>query len=216
MNYDHWRHYARGWVFHFLGKQDIAYEAFVAAFRADPRDVQAARHLAAIAAGRQRWDAAESWFEKVLELQPDDADTWFNLGFVREHAGQAESAIAAFAEAIRLKPAQDRAWYGKGLAHARLGQHDAAAEALQEAARLQPLNGEAFYQWGMALHHARRPDEMKGVVEALRAAGLRDGLKIMIGGAPMNDDAALYIGADAFGADASAAVKLANGWMGGK
>lgn len=59
-------------------------------------------------------------------------------------------------------------------------------------------------------------DEMKGVVEALKEAGLRDGLKIMIGGAPMNDDAALYIGADAFGADATVAVKLANGWMGGK
>ena len=59
-------------------------------------------------------------------------------------------------------------------------------------------------------------DEMKNVVEALKEAGLRDGLKIMIGGAPMNDDAAVYIGADAFGADATAAVKLADGWMGGK
>jgi methanogenic corrinoid protein MtbC1 len=59
-------------------------------------------------------------------------------------------------------------------------------------------------------------DEMKNVVEALKEAGLRDSIKIMIGGAPMSDDAAMYIGADAFGKDATAAVKLANGWIGGK
>jgi Flp pilus assembly protein TadD len=167
MNYDHWRHYARGWLFHFLGKEEIAYDAFVAAFRENPRDIQSARHLAAIAASRQRWDVAESWFEKVLELMPTDADTWFNLGFVREHGGKASTAIAAFKEAVRLKPTQDRAWYGMGLAHARLGQHDEAAAAFQEAVKLQPLNGEAYYQWGMALHHARRPEEVRAVVEKL-------------------------------------------------
>ena len=167
MNYDHWRNYARGWVFHFIGKPDIAYAAYAEAFRIDPRDVRPARHLAAIAADRQRWDLAESWFEKVLAVQPEDADTWFNLGFVREHAGKAEAAIIAFGEAVRLKPTQDRAWYGKGLAHARLGQHEAAADALREAANLQPMNGNAYYQWGMALHHARRPDEVKAVVEKL-------------------------------------------------
>lgn len=167
MNYDHWRHYARGWLFHFFGKADIAYEAFVAAFRENPRDIQSARHLAAIAAGKQRWDVAESWFEKVVELMPEDADTWFNLGFVREHGGKAAAAIAAFKEAVRLKPTQDRAWYGMGLAHARLGQHDEAAAAFQEAVKLQPLNGEAYYQWGMALHHARRPEEVQAVVEKL-------------------------------------------------
>lgn len=169
MNYEHWRHYARGWVFHFFGKADVAYEAFVAAHRADPRDVQSVRHLAAIAVGRQRWDVAEAWFEKVLELAPDDADTWFNLGFTRERSGRAEAAITAFREAVRLKPSQDRAWYGMGLAHARLGRHEDAAEALREAARLQPMNGEAFYQLGMALHHAHRPDEVKEVVVKLVA-----------------------------------------------
>jgi tetratricopeptide (TPR) repeat protein len=167
MNYDHWRHYARGWVFHFFGKTDAAYSAYVEAFRIDPKHVQSARHLAAIAAGRQRWDIAESWFEKVVELAPADADTWFNLRFVREHAGKPAAAITAFAEAVRLKPILDRAWYGMGLAHARLGQHDEAAKALQEAVRIQPMNGEAYYQWGMALHHAHRPDEVAAVVEKL-------------------------------------------------
>jgi methanogenic corrinoid protein MtbC1 len=59
-------------------------------------------------------------------------------------------------------------------------------------------------------------DQMRLTVEAIKEAGLRDKVKIMIGGAPMDDEAAKYIGADAFGADAGAAVKLAKQWMGGK
>ncbi|MGQ9792748.1 MAG: cobalamin B12-binding domain-containing protein [Anaerolineae bacterium] len=58
-------------------------------------------------------------------------------------------------------------------------------------------------------------DQMRLTVEAIKEAGLRDQVKIMIGGAPMDDDAAKYIGADAYGEDAAAAVKLANQWTGG-
>ena len=55
-------------------------------------------------------------------------------------------------------------------------------------------------------------DQMKATVDAIEAAGLRDSLKIMIGGAIMDDSAAKFIGADAYGADASAAVRLAKSW----
>ncbi len=57
-------------------------------------------------------------------------------------------------------------------------------------------------------------DQMKSTVEAIASAGLRDSVKIMIGGAPMDDNVARYVGADAYGADASAAVLLAKGWIG--
>jgi len=58
-------------------------------------------------------------------------------------------------------------------------------------------------------------DQMKLTVEAIREAGLRDSVKIMIGGAIMDDSSAKYAGADAYGADATAAVKLAKSWTGG-
>jgi hypothetical protein len=43
MNYEHWRHYARGWLFHFFDREDSAFEAFSQAFRIDPKDVKSAR-----------------------------------------------------------------------------------------------------------------------------------------------------------------------------
>jgi methanogenic corrinoid protein MtbC1 len=59
-------------------------------------------------------------------------------------------------------------------------------------------------------------DSMKQTIEAIKAAGLRDKVKVMIGGGQINDDIRKYAGADAFGRDAMAAVSLAKQWIGGK
>lgn len=59
-------------------------------------------------------------------------------------------------------------------------------------------------------------EQMKKTVEAIKKAGMRDRLKIMVGGTIMNEESARYVGADAYGADANAAVKLAKSWTGGK
>lgn len=57
-------------------------------------------------------------------------------------------------------------------------------------------------------------DAMKETVEAIREAGLRDGVKIMIGGGQVNDQIQEYAGADAYGKDAVAGVTLAKKWVG--
>jgi 5-methyltetrahydrofolate--homocysteine methyltransferase len=50
---------------------------------------------------------------------------------------------------------------------------------------------------------------MKAVVEAFRSAGLRDKVKIMVGGAPVTQQYAESIGADGYGESAATAVALA-------
>jgi len=49
---------------------------------------------------------------------------------------------------------------------------------------------------------------MQDVIEALEDIGLRDKVKVIVGGAPITQEFADQIGADGFGADASAAVRL--------
>jgi 5-methyltetrahydrofolate--homocysteine methyltransferase len=49
---------------------------------------------------------------------------------------------------------------------------------------------------------------MQATVTALKEAGLRDGVKVLVGGAPVTQEYANQIGADGFGADASRAVSL--------
>jgi 5-methyltetrahydrofolate--homocysteine methyltransferase len=52
-------------------------------------------------------------------------------------------------------------------------------------------------------------DEMPAVIKAVEEAGLRDRVKIMVGGAPVTQEFADEIGADGTAEDAAAAVKLA-------
>ncbi len=59
-------------------------------------------------------------------------------------------------------------------------------------------------------------DSMKETIEAITEAGLRDEVKIMIGGGQIDDRIRKYTGADAYGPDAMAAVSLAKEWAGGK
>lgn len=51
---------------------------------------------------------------------------------------------------------------------------------------------------------------MPEVIDALKEAGLRDQVKVMIGGAPVTQSYADEIGADGYAPDAASAVKLAN------
>ncbi len=59
-------------------------------------------------------------------------------------------------------------------------------------------------------------DSMKETIETVKSAGLRDKVKIMIGGGQISEEIKKYTGADAYGKDAMAAVTLAQGWIGGK
>lgn len=56
-------------------------------------------------------------------------------------------------------------------------------------------------------------DAMKKTVEAIQEAGLRDNLKIMIGGGQVDDTVKNYTGADAFGLNAMEAVSLCKRWV---
>jgi 5-methyltetrahydrofolate--homocysteine methyltransferase len=56
-------------------------------------------------------------------------------------------------------------------------------------------------------------DSMKETIDSIRAAGLRDSVKIMIGGGQIDEVVQEYTGADAYGRDAMAAVSLARKWL---
>ena len=59
-------------------------------------------------------------------------------------------------------------------------------------------------------------ESMKETVQAIEEAGLRDKVRIMIGGAQVTEQVKDYTGADAFGPDALTGVRLAKQWIGGQ
>jgi len=62
---------------------------------------------------------------------------------------------------------------------------------------------------GMSALLTTTMSSMGTTIEALKAAGLRDKVKIMVGGAPVTEEFAKSIGADAFAPDASSATRVA-------
>ena len=57
-------------------------------------------------------------------------------------------------------------------------------------------------------------DAMKQTIEAMKDAGLRDKVKVMIGGGQITEEVMKYTGADAYGKDAMTGVTLAKKWSG--
>ncbi len=57
-------------------------------------------------------------------------------------------------------------------------------------------------------------DSMKTIVDAIVAAGLRDQVKIMVGGAPADAQVQDYTGADGWGNDVGQALRLCAEWTG--
>jgi len=55
-------------------------------------------------------------------------------------------------------------------------------------------------------------DSMKETIEAIKDAGLRDKVKVMIGGGQITEEVMKYTGADAYGKDAMVGVSLAKKW----
>jgi methanogenic corrinoid protein MtbC1 len=54
---------------------------------------------------------------------------------------------------------------------------------------------------------------MKDTVDAIKAAGLRDKVKIIIGGNPVTKEACEQIGADAYTTNAAEGVRICQGWL---
>jgi 5-methyltetrahydrofolate--homocysteine methyltransferase len=58
-------------------------------------------------------------------------------------------------------------------------------------------------------------DSMKQTVDAVKSAGLREKVKICIGGGQIDDNVRKYTGADGWGPDAMTAVSFTRKWVGG-
>lgn len=76
-------------------------------------------------------------------------------------------------------------------------------------AKLQEVDANILGMSGF-LHLAS--ESMKRTVDALAEAGMRESVKVMIGGGQINEYLMNYTGADAWGNDAMAAVKIADEW----
>jgi len=146
----HWLHYQRARFYLTLRRPDAALAAFRAALDANPRFALAAADAGFQEASRDHWDAAEHFMQQAIDIEPENAEFWFNLGYVFQQQNKDADAIRCFERTVALRRGLDRAWFGLGLIHRRRGENEKAVSAFKVAAELQPMNPHAFYELAMA------------------------------------------------------------------
>ena len=84
--------------------------------------------LAYLLSARKDNEGAVEAFQTALRLDPGDADTRFNYGYLLHQLGRQDEAAGEFREVTRAAPKIDRAWYG-------LGTHPAGARPVPGSCR---------------------------------------------------------------------------------
>lgn len=108
---------------------------------------------------------AEALLRKAIEVEPDYAPAWFNLGFLIQKREDHNEALRCFDMAIRFSEKMDRAHYGRALSLIALNRPEEAKAALQRTIDLQPMGPYGYYQ--LANLHHRLGDE-KAYVQVVR------------------------------------------------
>src|SRR5262245_57805245 len=91
---------------------------FLPPFLVDPQtQAEVFRQQALTLSRNKEWDEAIKKYQEALQLEPNDADTHYNLALVFKYKGNARAAAESFQAALRLRPAWAEAHYGLGAAY---------------------------------------------------------------------------------------------------
>jgi len=106
--------------------------------------------LALLYYGRSDFEAARATLEEAIELEPDDARAWFNLGLARERLGQRDESYAALRKARELDRRDPDIARALGLAEIDRKRWVEATSLLVAATEARPEDPELYLHLGRA------------------------------------------------------------------
>jgi tetratricopeptide (TPR) repeat protein len=104
------------------------------------------------------WEAAMA-YQQIVDANPQDADSWNNLGNVRHELGELETALAALQQARSLRPDSAIIHTNMGRVLASMSRYEDSSVVFQEAVRLDPRNPAVLLEFGHALTRLDRSRE---------------------------------------------------------
>jgi tetratricopeptide (TPR) repeat protein len=109
--------------------------------------------------GLGRREEAIQAFDKAVQLQPDDADLWWQLGDGLIAAGRSTEALLCFQHTISLNPSHANAAYRAGYLLQEVGRFDEALVELNRSADLQPNHAPTLQVRAVVLKNLKRLEE---------------------------------------------------------
>jgi serine/threonine-protein kinase len=136
-----------------------ALELFEAAVRRSPGDGHMHFHLANVLTTLKRDDQAIASYRRSLELEPDYAIAWCDLGVSLDRTGAVEEAIASYDRAIELDPSSPHAHFDRGISLEKLARHEDAIASLRRALELDPSSAGTQFRLGYSQFTSQEYDD---------------------------------------------------------
>jgi tetratricopeptide (TPR) repeat protein len=61
---------------------DAAHEQFLKVLEQTPKDKTAIASIASLYLNQKKWDDAQQWYEKLIAVEPNNADAYYSIGFI--------------------------------------------------------------------------------------------------------------------------------------
>jgi len=152
-----------------VGARDLALRQAHRQIECNPRNRHAQATRAQLLAGQGKNPQALADLQRLVELAPDRASAWFNLGYVQETLNDLQAAAESVAQAVTLDPGMNCAWYGLGLCHTRQGQWIEAVSALQRNSELQPMSPNGWCQLARVHLERGEPEQARRVLRHMHS-----------------------------------------------
>ncbi|MDB9864718.1 tetratricopeptide repeat protein [Candidatus Thioglobus sp.] len=105
----------------------------------------------ASSAGLKQFDAAIKYYKKALEIKPDYAEAYYNMGIALKDNGNLDAAIDSYKKALEIKPDYVGAYFNTGNILKDKGDLVAAIDSYKKALEIKPDYAEAYNNMGLTL-----------------------------------------------------------------
>ena len=98
---------------------------------------------------RDEHGLAAADYDKLIELDPDNADAYHERGDFYYEMDEYGKAIADYSRAIELEPRHASAYFNRAYAYGEISEYDKAIADYSKAIELDPSDAQAYYNRGL-------------------------------------------------------------------
>ena len=144
------------------GKTDLVDSLATVMLSKDPNNVDAMLVVAEIAEGAEKYDRAVEYYNKALELRPDNCTVWFKVGVIYfQKLNKPENAEQAFMQSANLCPDDNNALINLVVLQITQGKYDEAISRLTTFTQANPADCTGWDLLSQAL--VRKGDKEKAL-----------------------------------------------------
>jgi len=128
------------YVYNIKGDQDESLRYLIEVAKVDTEDEFVRQQIANIYFSSENYTEALIWFQAAADVNPNNTDSYFNMGITYENIGDNESAFRSFAKVVELDPENLDAVLHASTNSSKTGNKDESIKYLKMAIELDPGN----------------------------------------------------------------------------